>query len=65
MRQVNPKRVLAVASALSIAVGAGGAIAASKSSSSDGQSFLSRVAGHLGISRTRRRPPQSTRSTPT
>jgi hypothetical protein len=50
MRQVNPKRVLAVASALSIAVGAGGAIAASKSSSSDGQSFLSRVAGHLGIS---------------
>jgi hypothetical protein len=50
MRQVNPKRVLAAASALSIAVGAGGAIAASKGSSSDGQSFLSRVAGHLGIS---------------
>jgi hypothetical protein len=50
MRQINPKRVLAAASALSIAVGAGGAIAASKGSSSDGQSFLSRVAGHLGIS---------------
>ena len=50
MRQINVKRVLAAASALSIAVGAGGAIAASKGSSSDGQSFLSRVAGHLGIS---------------
>jgi hypothetical protein len=50
MRQINPKRVLAAASALSIAVGAGGAIAASKGASSDGQSFLSRVAGHLGIS---------------
>lgn len=50
MRQINPKRVIAAASALSIAVGAGGAIAASKGSSSDGQSFLSRVAGHLGIS---------------
>ena len=50
MRQIKPKRVLAAASALSIAVGAGGAIAASKDSSSDRQSFLSRVAGHLGIS---------------
>jgi hypothetical protein len=50
MRLINPKRVLAAASALSIAVGAGGAIAASKSSSGEGQSFLSRVAGHLGIS---------------
>jgi hypothetical protein len=50
MRQINRKRVLAAASALSIAVGAGGAVAASKGSSSDGQSFLSRVAGHLGIS---------------
>jgi hypothetical protein len=50
MRQINAKRVLAAASALSIAVGAGGAIAASKGSSSEGQSFLSRVAGHLGIS---------------
>jgi hypothetical protein len=50
MRQINTKRVLAAASALSIAVGAGGAIAASKGSSSEGQSFLSRVAGHLGIS---------------
>src|SRR4029450_432208 len=50
MRQITPKRALAAASALSIAVGAGGAIAASKGSSSNGQSFLSRVAGHLGIS---------------
>jgi hypothetical protein len=50
MRQINPKRVLVAASALSIAVGAGGAIAAEKSSPSNGQSFLSRVAGHLGIS---------------
>jgi hypothetical protein len=50
MRQINPKRVLAAVSALSLAVGAGGAIAASKDSSSNGQSFLSRVAGHLGIS---------------
>src|SRR4029453_15121494 len=50
MRQIPPKRALAAASALSLAVGAGGAIAASKGSSSNGQSFLSRVAGHLGIS---------------
>jgi hypothetical protein len=50
MRQITPKRALAAASALSIAVGAGGAIAASKGSTSNGQSFLSRVAGHLGIS---------------
>jgi hypothetical protein len=49
MRQINPKRVLVAASALSIAVGAGGAIAAEKGSSSK-ESFLSRVAGHLGIS---------------
>jgi len=50
MRQINPKRVLVAASALSLAVGAGGAIAAEKASSPNGQSFLSRVAGHLGIS---------------
>lgn len=50
MSNVSAKRVLAAASALSLAVGAGGAIAASKGSSSNGQSFLSRVAGHLGIS---------------
>ena len=50
MRQITPKRALAAASALSIAVGAGGAIAASTGSSSNGPSFLSRVAGHLGIS---------------
>jgi hypothetical protein len=50
MRQITPKRALAAVSAFSIAVGTGGAIAASKDSSSNGQSFLSRVAGHLGIS---------------
>jgi hypothetical protein len=50
MRSLNSKRVLVTASALSLAVGAGGAIAASKDSSSNHQSFLSRVAGHLGIS---------------
>ena len=50
MRQITPKRALVAASALTIAVGAGGAIAAEKGSSSNRQSFLSRVAGHLGIS---------------
>lgn len=50
MRQITPKRALVAASALSIAVGAGGAVAASQDSSAKGQSFLSRVAGHLGIS---------------
>jgi hypothetical protein len=50
MRQITPKRALVAASALSIAVGAGGAIAAEKGSSSNSQSFLSRVADHLGIS---------------
>ena len=34
----------------SLAVGAGGAIAASKGSSTRGDGFLARVAGHLGIS---------------
>jgi hypothetical protein len=50
MRNVSSKRVLVVASALSLAVGAGGAIAASKSSATRGDGFLARVAGHLGIS---------------
>ena len=50
MRKVTPKRVLVAASALWLAVGAGGAIAASNSSSKNDESFLSRVAGHLGIS---------------
>ena len=50
MRSFTPKRILVAASALSLAVGAGGAIAASNSSSKSGESFLSRVAGHLGIS---------------
>jgi hypothetical protein len=50
MRNVTSKRVLVAASALSLVVGAGGAIAASKSSATRGDGFLARVAGHLGIS---------------
>jgi hypothetical protein len=50
MRNLTPKRALAAASALALAVGAGGAIAASKSSTTRGDGFLARVAGHLGIS---------------
>lgn len=50
MRKLNSKGVLATASALSLVVGAGGAIAASKSSPTRGEGFLARVAGHLGIS---------------
>ena len=47
---MSSKRILVVASALSLAVGAGGAIAASKSSGTREDGFLARVAGHLGIS---------------
>jgi len=50
MRKLNSKGILATASALSLVVGAGGAIAASKSSPTHGDGFLARVAGHLGIS---------------
>ena len=50
MRNISSKRVLVVASALSLAVGAGGALAASKSSATREDGFLARVAGHLGIS---------------
>jgi hypothetical protein len=50
MRSISSKRVLVAASALSLVVGAGGAIAASKSSATGGDGFLARVAGHLGIS---------------
>jgi hypothetical protein len=50
MRNLTPKRALAAASALALAVGAGGAIAASKSSATGENSFLARVADHLGIS---------------
>jgi hypothetical protein len=46
----SSRRILVLASALSLAVGAGGAIAASKSSSTRGDGFLARIAGHLGIS---------------
>lgn len=50
MKNLNSKRALVAASALSLVVGAGGAIAASKSSPAHGDGFLARVAGHLGIS---------------
>jgi hypothetical protein len=50
MKNMNSKRALVAASALSLVVGAGGAIAASKGSATHGDGFLARVAGHLGIS---------------
>jgi hypothetical protein len=50
MKNVTSKRALVAASALSLVVGAGGAIAASKGSPTRGDGFLARVAGHLGIS---------------
>jgi hypothetical protein len=50
MKNLDSKRVLALTAGLAVAVGAGGAVAASKSSATHGNSFLARVAGHLGIS---------------
>lgn len=50
MKNLNSKRALVAASALSLVVGAGGAIAASKGSPTRGDGFLARVASHLGIS---------------
>ena len=50
MRNVSSKRALVAASALSLVVGAGGAVAASKSSDTREGGFLARVADHLGIS---------------
>src|SRR6476646_10333094 len=50
MKNLNSKRAMVAASALSLVVGAGGAIAASKGSATRGDGFLARVAGHLGIS---------------
>jgi hypothetical protein len=50
MNLLKSKRTVAVTAALGLAVGAGGAIAASGSSSTSGNGFLARVAGHLGIS---------------
>ena len=50
MSSISSKRILVAASALSLVVGAGGAIAASKSSGTGSDSFLARVADHLGIS---------------
>ena len=50
MNMLKSKRTLAVAGVLALGVGAGGAIAASKGSTTSGNGFLARVAGHLGIS---------------
>ncbi len=50
MNMLHSKRTLAAGAALAVAVGAGGAIAASKGSSTSRDGFLARVAGHLGIS---------------
>lgn len=50
MKNLTSKRALVAASALSLVVGAGGAIAASKGSATRSDGFLARVAGHLGIS---------------
>ena len=50
MNMIKSKRTVALAGALALGVSAGGAIAASKSSSASGNGFLARVAGHLGIS---------------
>jgi hypothetical protein len=50
MKNLTSKRALVAASALSLVVGAGGAIAASKGSATQSDGFLARVAGHLGIS---------------
>ena len=50
MNMLKSKRILTVAGVLALGVGAGGAIAASKSSTTSGNGFLARVAGHLGIS---------------
>jgi hypothetical protein len=50
VKKLDSKRFLAVIAGLALVVGVGGAVAASKSSTTRGDSFLARVAGHLGIS---------------
>ena len=50
MKNFTSKRAVVAASALSLVVGAGGAVAASKGAPTRGDGFLARVAGHLGIS---------------
>jgi hypothetical protein len=50
MKNLNSKRVLVATLAVALAVGAGGAIAASKGSANRSDGFLARVADHLGIS---------------
>lgn len=50
MKNLDSKHVVALTAGLALVVGAGGAVAASKSSATRGDSFVARVAGHLGIS---------------
>ncbi|HEY7148171.1 MAG TPA: hypothetical protein VH420_01875 [Gaiellaceae bacterium] len=50
MKNLDSKRVLVLTAGLALVVGAGGAVAASKSSATRSDGFLARVAGHLGIS---------------
>jgi len=50
MKNPNSKRLLVATSAVALAVGAGGAVAASKGSTNRSDGFLARVAAHLGIS---------------
>ena len=50
MKNPSSKRLVLATSAVALAVGAGGALAASKASTSRSDGFLARVAGHLGIS---------------
>jgi hypothetical protein len=50
MRKLKTRRVVAAASALALVVGVGAAVAASKGAGASQDSFLARVAGHLGIS---------------
>jgi hypothetical protein len=50
MNRLKSKQVLLAAAVLALLVGAGGAIAASKGSTNSSDSFLARVAAHLGIS---------------
>ena len=51
MQNFKSKRILAAGAALALVGGAGGAVAASKGSTTSGNGFVARVAAHLGISR--------------
>lgn len=51
MQKLKSKRILAAGAALALVGGAGGAVAASKGSTTSGDGFVARVAAHLGISK--------------